>query len=90
MPLARQILDLMALGTSSLILLWCLTLIIIASARGRCVFKCPRCHSKRIRSSLPRFGDNILLITEIKAYSCEVCKKRFYALRRKRVVSPVH
>ena len=90
MLLAEQLPHLIALGTSSLILLWCLTLIIVASARGRCVFKCPRCHSKRIHSSLPRFGDNILRITEIKTFTCEACKKRFYALSRKRVVSSVH
>jgi hypothetical protein len=85
-----QVRDLIALGFGSLVLLWCLTLIIVASARGRDVFKCPRCHSRRIRSSLHRPGDKILSLMEIKVYSCEACKKSFYALSRKQVVSSVH
>ena len=85
-----QVRDLIALGLSSLVLLWCLALIIVASARGRDVFKCPRCHSRRIQSSVPRSRDKILSVTEIKAYRCEACKQSFYALRRKQLVSSVH
>jgi transposase-like protein len=66
-----------------------LALIIVSSARGRKISKCPHCHSRRIRSSWPRFGDNVLLLTGIASYRCEACLKRFYALR-KRVVSSVH
>lgn len=82
-----QIRDLIGLGVSSLVLLGSLTLIILASARGRYVAKCPRCHSRRIQSSLSRSESKILSLLEIKAYSCEACKKSFYALRRKQVLS---
>ena len=77
------------LGLVSVGLLWCLTLIIVASARGRKIAKCPHCHSGRIRSSWPRFGDKCLLLTGITAYRCEACLKRFYAMRNKRVLSSV-
>ena len=66
----------------SIALLWCLTLIIVASARGRKIPKCPHCHSRRIRSSWPRFGDKFLLLIGITSYRCEACLKRFYAMRR--------
>ena len=74
----------------SVALLWCLTLIIVASARGRKIPKCPHCHSRRIRSSWPRFGDKFLLLIGITAYRCEACLRRFYAMRRNRVGSSVH
>jgi hypothetical protein len=74
----------------SVALLWCLTLIIVASARGRKIPKCPHCHSRRIRSSWPRFGDNFLLFIGIAAYRCEACLKRFYAMANKRVLRSVH
>jgi len=70
----------------SVALLWCLTLIIVVSARGRKIPKCPHCHSRRIRSSWPRFGDKFLLLIGITSYRCEACLKRFYAMRKKRVV----
>jgi DNA-directed RNA polymerase subunit RPC12/RpoP len=66
----------------SIALLWCLTLIIVASARGRKISKCPHCHSRRIRSSWPGCRDKFLLLIGITAYRCEACLKRFYAMRR--------
>ena len=73
----------------SVALLWCLTLIIVVSARGRKILKCPHCHSRRIRSSWPRFGDRFLLLIGIAAYRCEACLKRFYVMATKRVLSSV-
>jgi len=61
------------LSLVSAVLLWCLTLIIVASARGREIPKCPHCHARRIRPSWPRFGDRFLLLTGITSYQCESC-----------------
>jgi hypothetical protein len=74
---------LILLGLSSVVLLWCLTLVIVASARGRNISKCPRCHSRRVQSSRSTLGDELLLLIDIRPYDCEACKKRFYAIRRK-------
>jgi len=68
--------------------LWWLTLAIAALARGRKISKCPRCLSTRVRPSWPRFVDDVLFPSYIKPYRCEVCKKRFYAMRPKRVQEP--
>jgi transposase-like protein len=76
------------LGLAFVIVLWWLTAVAIAAARGRKIPKCPRCHSTRIRRSQTRFLDKLLFPAYIKPYRCEACQKRFCAIRRKRVNEP--
>jgi transposase-like protein len=78
------------LGFVGLASLSWLALAIIAMARGRKISKCPRCQSTRIRYSWPRFADKFLYFTNITPYRCEACTRRFYAMKRRRVVSSVH
>jgi hypothetical protein len=70
------------LGLGFVIVLWWLTAVTIALARGRNISKCPGCRSTRIRRSQARFVDKILFPAYIKSYRCEVCKMRFYAIKR--------
>ena len=71
-----------ALGFALVIVLWWLTAVTIALARGRDIAKCPKCKSTRIRRSWPHVVDNILFPAYIKPYRCESCRNRFYAIKR--------
>jgi hypothetical protein len=72
------------LGLGLVIVLWWLTAVTIASARGRKISKCPRCQSARVRRSWPRFADYILFPAYVRPYRCEACQGRFYAMKRSR------
>jgi transposase-like protein len=76
------------LGLALVVVLWWLTAVAIAAARGRKIPKCPHCHSTRVRRSWPRLADYILFPASIRPYRCEPCQKRFYGIRRKRANEP--
>jgi transposase-like protein len=63
----------------------CLTLVFFIVARGSA--KCPYCRSARVRSSFPTAVDKLLRFIYLKPYRCQACRKRFYARRRRRVMS---
>jgi len=73
------------LGWSAVVLLCWLTLVLLALSRSSKKFKCPNCQSTRIRPSWPGLGDKILYCAFVRPYRCEACRKRFYALKGKRV-----
>ena len=60
----------------------CLTLAILTLARGSA--KCPYCHSFRIRYSQPTLVDKLLYLIYLRPYRCRACRKRFYAIKRRR------
>jgi transposase-like protein len=72
------------LGFGLIVVLWWLTAVTIVWARGRKISKCPHCQSSRVRPSWPRLADYILFAAYIRAYRCEACQKRFYAMKRGR------
>jgi transposase-like protein len=70
------------LGLALVVVLWWLTAVTAALARGRNISKCPKCESTRIRRSWPHVADKILFPAYIKPYRCESCQNRFYAIKR--------
>jgi len=87
-----RIRDLVGLALAFLTSAWCVAFVVFAIvvvARGWNISKCPSCQSNRIRSSCPTSVDKLLYRTNVMPYRCEACQKRFYAIKRKRVV-PVH
>jgi hypothetical protein len=66
-----------------LVIVFCLsTIIAIALARGNA--KCPNCLSSRVRSSTPTPVDRLLYLIYLRPYRCQACRKRFYAMKRRR------
>ena len=63
----------------------CLALVILALARGSA--KCTYCHSASVRSSKPTVIDRPLYLIYLRPYRCQACRKRFYARKRRRVVT---
>ena len=70
------------LGFGLVIVFCLLTVIVIALARGSA--KCPYCLSTRVRSSTPTLVDKPLYLIYLRPYRCQACRKRFYAMKRRR------
>ena len=60
----------------------CVTLAILTLARSS--VKCPYCLSTRVRSSTPTPVDKPLYLIYLRPYRCRACRKRFYAMKRRR------
>ena len=60
----------------------CIALACLALARGSA--KCPYCLSTRVRSSAPILVDKPLYLIYLRPYRCQACRKRFYAMKRRR------
>ncbi|MGD1095660.1 MAG: hypothetical protein ABSB35_27165 [Bryobacteraceae bacterium] len=58
--------------------LW-MGVVVLALLRGEAT-RCPKCRSRRIRRSWPRFKDRFLPLF-VLARRCEVCRRRFYAVQ---------
>jgi hypothetical protein len=71
----------LATGVGTAAVLSWLCVFLAASFRGRRITGCPSCLSDRVRPSWPTFIDKILSYSEIRAYRCDACRKRFYALK---------
>jgi hypothetical protein len=70
------------IGLGLVIVLCSLTMIVIALTRGSA--KCPYCLSTRVRSSTPTLADKLLYLIYLRPYRCQACRKRFYAMKRRR------
>ena len=70
------------IGLGLVIVLCSLTMIVLALTRGSA--KCPYCLSTRVRSSTPTFVDKLLYLVYLRPYRCQACRKRFYAIKRRR------
>ena len=77
-----QIRHLIGLGFGLVIVLCLFTMIAIALVRGSA--KCPYCLSTRVRSSTPTLVDKPLFLIYLRPYRCQACRKRFYAMKRRR------
>lgn len=67
-----------------LVIALCLvTMIAIALVRDSA--KCPYCLSTRVRASTPTPVDRPLYFIYLRPYRCQACRKRFHAMKRRRV-----